>query len=47
LGLGPCTALLAWLLFDELLTPAMLLGLALTAAGVALVTAWARAPSTP
>jgi drug/metabolite transporter (DMT)-like permease len=35
----PCTALLAWVLFDELFTPGMLLGLALTAAGVALVTA--------
>jgi drug/metabolite transporter (DMT)-like permease len=38
----PCTALLAWALFDELFTPTMLLGLALTAAGVALVTAKAR-----
>ncbi len=38
----PCTALLAWLLFDELFTPTMGLGLALTAAGVALVTARAR-----
>jgi drug/metabolite transporter (DMT)-like permease len=34
----PCTAVLAWLLFGELFTPLMLLGLALTAAGVALVT---------
>jgi len=33
----PCTALLAWLLFDELLTPLVLLGLALTALGVGLV----------
>ena len=35
----PCTALLAWALFDEPFTLWMLLGLALTAAGVALVTA--------
>jgi drug/metabolite transporter (DMT)-like permease len=41
----PCTALLAWMLFDELFTPTMLLGLALTAAGVALVTASHRSPS--
>ena len=33
----PCTALLAWLLFDELLTPLVLMGLALTALGVGLV----------
>ncbi len=33
----PCTSLLAWLLFDELLTPAVLVGLALTALGVWLV----------
>ena len=33
----PCTAVLAWWLFDELLTPLSLLGLACTAAGVALV----------
>ncbi len=33
----PCTALLAWLLFGELLTPAVLAGLALTALGVWLV----------
>ena len=33
----PCTALLAWLLFDELLTPLVLVGLALTALGVGLV----------
>jgi len=33
----PCTALLAWLLFDELLTPRVLAGLALTALGVGLV----------
>jgi drug/metabolite transporter (DMT)-like permease len=37
----PCTALLAWLLFGELLTPAVLAGLALTALGVGLVV---RAP---
>ena len=33
----PCTALLAWLLFGELLTWPVLLGLAVTAVGVALV----------
>jgi drug/metabolite transporter (DMT)-like permease len=33
----PCTALLAWGLFDEALTGGVLLGLVLTAAGVALV----------
>ncbi|MDO9316264.1 MAG: DMT family transporter [Burkholderiaceae bacterium] len=33
----PVTALLAWLLFDEVLTASMLLGMALTAIGVALV----------
>lgn len=33
----PCTALLAWLLFGEVFTAGMALGLALTAAGVALV----------
>jgi drug/metabolite transporter (DMT)-like permease len=38
----PCTALLAWLLFDELFTPMMLSGLVLTALGVALVTASPR-----
>ena len=38
----PCTALLAWLLFGELFTAGMALGLALTAAGVALVTAPGR-----
>jgi len=37
----PCTALLAWLLFDELLTALVLAGLALTALGVWLVV---RAP---
>ncbi len=34
----PCTALLGWLLFDEIFTPIMLLGLAMAAAGVAWVT---------
>ncbi len=38
----PCTALMAWLLFDEPLTLSMALGMALTAAGVALVV---RAPA--
>jgi drug/metabolite transporter (DMT)-like permease len=33
----PCTALLAWLLFREPLTPSVLLGLVVTAVGVALV----------
>jgi drug/metabolite transporter (DMT)-like permease len=33
----PCTAVMAWLIFGESLTPAMLLGMGLTAAGVALV----------
>lgn len=42
----PCTALLAWWLFDELLTPLVLLGLALTALGVALVVRDQAAPKT-
>jgi drug/metabolite transporter (DMT)-like permease len=33
----PCTAVLAWLLFGESLTPTILLGMALSAIGVALV----------
>jgi len=33
----PCTALLGWLLFGELLTPPVIAGLVLTALGVALV----------
>jgi drug/metabolite transporter (DMT)-like permease len=33
----PCTALMAWLLFDEAFTATMLVGMLLTAAGVALV----------
>ena len=33
----PCTALMAWALFDESLTSIMILGIALTVAGVALV----------
>ena len=33
----PSTALMAWLLFDELITPITLLGTLLTAVGVALV----------
>lgn len=42
----PVTALLAWALFDEVLTGSMLLGMALTAIGVALVvTAPARLPA--
>ena len=38
----PCTALLGWLLFGESLAPNVLLGLALTAVGVALVVRGAR-----
>ena len=38
----PCTALMAWMLFGDAFTPLMALGLAFTAAGVALVTAPAR-----
>jgi drug/metabolite transporter (DMT)-like permease len=33
----PCTSLLGWLLFDEVFTPVMLLGLVMAAAGVAWV----------
>ena len=33
----PCTALMAWLLFREPLTPTMLAGTAITVLGVALV----------
>lgn len=40
----PCTAVLAWLLFDEALTAAVLAGMALAAFGVALVI---RAPVRP
>jgi drug/metabolite transporter (DMT)-like permease len=40
----PCTALQAWWLFGEALSPMVLAGLALTAAGVALVV---REPATP
>jgi len=43
----PCTALLAWLLFGEAFTSAMLLGLALTAVGVALVTSPAPSDTMP
>ncbi|MEO8835660.1 MAG: DMT family transporter, partial [Caldimonas sp.] len=38
----PCTALLAWLMFDETLTPLMMAGMALTVVGVALVVRPAR-----
>jgi drug/metabolite transporter (DMT)-like permease len=38
----PCTALMAWALFGELFTPVMMLGMALTVAGVALVVRPAR-----
>ena len=37
----PCTALMAWALFDEVFTPTMFVGMALTACGVSLVV---RAP---
>ncbi len=40
----PCTALMAWLMFDEPFTLMMATGLALTAVGVALVTAAAQQP---
>lgn len=33
----PCTALMAWALFDEAFTPPMMLGMALTVVGVAIV----------
>jgi drug/metabolite transporter (DMT)-like permease len=33
----PCTALLAWAMFGESLTPLMMLGMAVTVVGVALV----------
>ena len=42
----PCTAVLAWLLFGETLSLLVLAGLALTAAGVALVVRDPRPPST-
>jgi drug/metabolite transporter (DMT)-like permease len=38
----PCTALMAWALFGELFTPLMMLGMALTVAGVAIVVRPAR-----
>ncbi|NUZ06298.1 DMT family transporter [Piscinibacter koreensis] len=40
----PCTAAMAWLLFGESFTRAMLAGMLLTVAGVALVTARGTAP---
>ena len=40
----PCTALMAWALFGESFTPPMMLGMALTVAGVAIVT---RQPKQP
>ena len=33
----PCTALMAWALFGEAFTPSMMLGMALTVVGVAIV----------
>jgi drug/metabolite transporter (DMT)-like permease len=43
----PCTALLAWLLFDEALTARVLAGLALTAVGVGLVVRDGAKPRAP
>ena len=42
----PTTALMAWALFGESITPAMVLGMALTAVGVALVVRLPAAPAT-
>ena len=39
----PCTAVMAWLLFGEAITPSLIAGMALTAVGVSLVV---RAPRT-
>jgi drug/metabolite transporter (DMT)-like permease len=41
----PCTAVMAWLLFDEALTPLVLAGMALTAAGVWLVVRQTAGPA--
>ncbi len=41
----PTTALMAWLLFDELITTATIVGTALTAVGVSLVVRAARSPA--
>jgi drug/metabolite transporter (DMT)-like permease len=43
----PVTALMAWALFGESLTPLMLFGMALAALGVALVTRKAASPVAP
>ena len=43
----PCAALMAWVLFDEPLTAAVLAGLALTALGVAIVMRARVPPATP
>ena len=40
----PCTALMAWAMFDESLTPIMMVGIALTVVGVALVVRSAPTP---
>jgi drug/metabolite transporter (DMT)-like permease len=40
----PCTAIIAWFLFDEPITLVILLGIALTAMGVSMVV---RAPTRP
>ena len=42
----PCTALMAWVLFDESLTPLMMVGMALTVVGVALVVRSGRSAAT-
>jgi drug/metabolite transporter (DMT)-like permease len=41
----PCTALMAWALFGEAFTPPMMLGMALTVIGVAIVVRNPRAAS--
>jgi drug/metabolite transporter (DMT)-like permease len=41
----PCTALMAWALFGESFTPVMMLGMALTVAGVAIVVRPQRGPA--
>lgn len=43
----PCTALMAWVLFDELLTPAVLAGMALAALGVWLAVRTPVSPPAP
>ncbi|MDQ2928214.1 MAG: DMT family transporter, partial [Pseudomonadota bacterium] len=43
----PCTALVAWTLFGEVLTPPMMLGMAFTVIGVAIVVRNPRRAPTP